>query len=263
VAAGVALLAGLGAVAAVSASAGDDQPDEARVDATVTTVAAQTTTSSSTTTTTQIERATAHQAFDRAADRLVSAGSFAYAGTTHATDVSHVRPGMWLAVEVTVEGEVVTSAHRVHEISVDGAGRAAETVTDGPTVWSRAATSPATLGEVDYLGITEHSGRESTSKGLALLPAWLASSVDRRDAGTDDLGRRLLRASLPAAVLGEIVDGRPAADADILLALDAAGDPVRVEITSVPNGPPLRLALDISRIAEGVVIDLPTDPSPG
>ena len=45
----------------------------------------------------------------------------------------------------------------------------------------------------------------------------------------------------------------------MLLTLNAAGDPVRVEVTSVPTGAPLRLALDLVRIGEPVVIDLPID----
>jgi hypothetical protein len=64
-------------------------------------------------------------------------------------------------------------------------------------------------------------------------------------------------------VLGEVVDGRPAGDASVLLTLDGAGDPVRVEVMSVPSGPPLRLALDLLRIGEPVVIDLPAEaPTP-
>jgi hypothetical protein len=83
--------------------------------------------------------------------------------------------------------------------------------------------------------------------------------VARQDAGTDGRGHRVLTATLPASVLGEVVDGRPAGDASVLLTLDAEGDPVRVEVTSVPTGPPLRLALDLLRIGEPVVIDLPAE----
>jgi hypothetical protein len=100
---------------------------------------------------------------------------------------------------------------------------------------------------------------QGPGKGAALLPAWLDSTVDRQDAGTDGRGHRVLRATLPASVLGEVVDGRPAGDASVLLTFDAAGDPVRVEVASVPTGPPLRLALDLLRIGEPVVIDLPAD----
>jgi hypothetical protein len=228
----------------------DDRPEVARVDVSATTSRDPTTTGNA--------DASPREAFDRAADRLVSAGSFRYVGTTMAIDVSHVRPGLWLAVDLRVEGEVVTATGRVHEIATDDSGRAIETVTEGPVVWSRLATSREALGDATYLPITEESGVQG-EKGAALLPTWLGSTVDRQDAGTDERGRRVLRAILPASALGEIVDGRPAGDAKVLLTLDAAGDPVRVQVTSVPSGPPLRLAMDLVEIGEPVVIELPAD----
>jgi hypothetical protein len=228
----------------------DDQPRDADVDATDATSAEQTTTAA-------MDAVSPEEAFARAADRLVSGGSFGYVGTTSAIDVSHVRPGLWLAVEVTVEGEVVTSSERVHEIAVDGSGRATETVTEGPMVWGRLATSREALPGATYLPITDESGAQRAGKGVALLPTWLDSTVDRQDADTDDRGNRVLRATLPAGVLGETVDGRPAGDATVVLTLDAAGDPLRVEVTSVPTGPPLRLALDLVGIGEPVLIDVP------
>lgn len=227
----------------------DDQPREADV--------ATDATSAEQTTTTAIDAVSPEEAFARAADRLVSGGSFGYVGTTSAIDVSHVRPGLWLAVDLTVEGEVVMSSGRVHEIAVDGSGRATETVTEGPVVWGRLATSREALPGATYLPITDESGAQRAGKGVALLPTWLDSTVDRQDAGTDDRGNRVLRATLPAGVLGETVDGRPAGDATVVLTLDAAGDPLRVEVTSVPTGPPLRLALDLVGIGEPVLIDLP------
>jgi hypothetical protein len=228
----------------------EDDQSGARVDAPVTT-------SRVPTTITAIDDLPPQEAFARAADRLVSAGSFSYVGTTSAIDVSHVRPGLWLAVDLIVEGEVVPSAERVHEIAVDGSGRASETVAEGPVVWGRLATSRAALPEATYIHITEESGVQPAAKGVALLPTWLESTVNRQDAGTDGLGHRVLRATLPASVLGEIVDGRPAGDADVVLTLDAAGDPVWVEVISVPTGPPLLLALDLIGIGEPVLIDLP------
>lgn len=249
---GLALVAVLAAgVVLFVATRDDDRPD--------TDVDAGVTTSPEPTTTTVIDEPSPQEAFAQAADRLVAGGSFGYAGTTSATDVSHVRPGLWLAVDLTVEGEVETSAESVHEIAVDGDGRATETVSAGLVVWGRLATSRESLGDAAYLPITEESGGQGPGKGAALLPAWLDSTVDRQDAGTDGRGHRVLRATLPASVLGEVVDGRPAGDASVLLTLDPAGDPVRVEITSVPTGPPLRLALDLLRIGEPVVIDLPAD----
>jgi hypothetical protein len=247
----VALAAGLGVI---SAGAGDDRPD-ADVEASVTT-------SADPTTTTAISDLSPQEAFGQAADRLVAGGSFGYVGTTSAIDVSHVRPGLWLAVDLTVEGEVATAGESVHEIAVDGRGRAAETVSEGPVVWGRLAASRDELPEATYLPIGDESGRQPDGKGVALLPAWLDATVDRRDAGTDGRGNRVLRAILPASVLGETVDGRPAADAVVVLTLNAAGDPVRVEVTSVPSAPPLRLSLDLVRIGEPVEIDLPADAPP-
>jgi hypothetical protein len=255
VVAGLALVAVLSAgVVLFVATRDDDRPG--------TDVEAGVTTSAEPTTTTAIDGLSPEQAFAQAADRLVAGGSFGYAGTTSATDVSHVRPGLWLAVDLTVEGEVETSAESVHEIAVDGDGRATETVSAGPLVWGRLATSRDGLRDATYLPITEESG-QGAGKGAALLPAWLDATVDRQDAGTDERGHRMLRATLPASVLGEVVDGRPAGDASVLLTLDGAGDPVRVEVMSVPSGPPLRLALDLLRIGEPVVIDLPAEaPTP-
>jgi hypothetical protein len=250
VAVGVAVVVALAAgVVVFTAAGGDDRPEPH--------AGAGSTTSVEPTTTTAVGDLSPQEAFTQAADRLVSGGSFAYAGTTSAIDVSHVRPGLWLAVDLTVEGEVATAAGSVHEIAVDAGGRATETVSQGPVVWGRLATSREDLPEATYLPITEESGEQSAGKGVALLPAWLDSTVDRRDAGTDGRGDRVLRATLPASVLGEVVDGRPAGDADVLLTLDAAGDPVRVEVTSGPAAPPLRLALDLVRIGEPVTIDLP------
>jgi hypothetical protein len=80
----------------------DDRPREADV-------ATGATSADQTTTTTAIDAVSPEEAFARAADRLVSGGSFGYVGTTSAIDVSHVRPGLWLAVDLTVEGEVVMS----------------------------------------------------------------------------------------------------------------------------------------------------------
>jgi hypothetical protein len=236
-----------------SATRNDDRPD--------TDVEAGVTTSVEPTTTTAIDELSPQEAFAHAADRLVAGGSFGYAGTTSATDVSHVRPGLWLAVDLTVEGEVKTSAESMHEIAVDGDGRATETVSAGPVVWGRLATSREALPDATYLPITEESEGQGAGRGAALLPAWLDSTVDRQDAGTDGRGHRVLRATLPASVVGEVVDGRPAGDASVLLTLDAAGDPVRIEVTSVPTGPPLRLALDVLHIGEPVVIDVPAESS--
>jgi hypothetical protein len=77
-------------------------------------------------------------AFAQASHRLMSSGAFAYEGSVHAEAASPVRPGLWLAAEVRVEGEVQLPS-RTREVMVDSAGRASETVVVGPTAWGRSA----------------------------------------------------------------------------------------------------------------------------
>src|SRR4029450_9780966 len=92
-------------------------------------------------------------------------------------------------------------AESVHESAVDGDGRATETVSAGPLVWGRMATSRDGLRDATYLPITEESG-QGAGKGAALLPAWLDATVDRQDAGTDERGHRVLSRPLPGARAG-------------------------------------------------------------
>jgi hypothetical protein len=251
--AAAAVLAGVGAVvagggsdqrsraAAVGAgSGGDDETGDTRA-----------------TTTTTVREVTPQEAFGLGGQRLVDAGSFSYTGTASATDVSHVRPTLWLAVDLTVEGQVVTSTGRVHEVAVAADGRAAETVTDGPAVWGRSSPTLDDLTDEGYEAIPELSDDDLPAKGAGLLPTWLAAAVDPVAAGPDELGRRTFRATIPADVLGEIERGRRAVDATVVLTLDGADDPVRVDITSAAGGPPLHLVFDLSDFGVPVSIEAP------
>ena len=263
----VGLVAGgllVGAVAGLAAATGgDDRPADtaagpgAAADAPATTA-------------TTVPPVTTDQAFAAAARRLTTAGSFTYTGTVSATDVSHVRPMFWLAVSSTVEGQVATATGRLHEVAVTSDGRAAETVTAGSDVWGRRASTVEGLAGQAYEAIPGLSGPESgpdgdrdgagqalQARGAALLPAWLASATGPTDAGPDEEGRRRFQATIPAGVLGEIERERQAVDATVVLTLDAAGAPVRVEITSAPDGPPLHLVLDIGGLGSPVAIEPP------
>ena len=209
------------------------------------------------TTTTTVREVTPQEAFGLGGQRLIDAGSFSYTGTASATDVSHVRPTLWLAVDLTVEGQVVTSTGRVHEVAVAADGRAAETVTDGPAVWGRSSPTLDDLTDEGYEAIPELSDDDLPAKGAGLLPTWLSAAVDPLAAGTDELGRRTFRATIPADVLGEIERGRRAVDATVVLTLDGANDPVRVDIASAAGGPPLHLVFDLSDFGVPVSIEAP------
>jgi hypothetical protein len=197
------------------------------------------------------------QAFAQAAARLRQVGSFGYRGTVSATDVSVARPARWLAVELTVDGQVVVATARLHEVAVAEDGRAAETVAAGAQVWGRSAASREALAAEGYELIPALSGADPAARGAALLPDWLAAVTAPAAAGTDALGRTAYRGTLPAAVLGPVERERPAVDAEVVVSLDPAGDPARVELTGVAGGPRFHVALDLSRLGAPLTIDAP------
>ncbi|HEY8548047.1 MAG TPA: hypothetical protein VIL36_23475, partial [Acidimicrobiales bacterium] len=197
-------------------------------------------------------------ALDLALDRLRTAGTFTYQGTSLATDVSPIRPGVWLTVELTHTGEADLAAGELHDIGVADDGRATETVTDGTIVWGREADSVEALDDTGYLTIGAPSEVPEPS-GALLLPTWLEAATTVEDLPDDGSGLRRLRVVVPADVFGVIVDGEPAVDAEVVLGLDTTGNPVRVEVGTI-GGPPLRLTLDLV-LGAPVVVDVPEPPA--
>jgi hypothetical protein len=175
--------------------------------------------------------------------RLREAGTFTYQGTSLATDVSPVRPGVWLTVELTHTGEVDLGAGELHDVGVTADGRATETVADGTIVWGRLADSVDELAGVAYLTIGEPNELPEPT-GALLLPTWLELASTVEDLPDDGSGRRHLRLVVPADAFGEVETGAPPADAEIILSLDGTGTPVRVEVRTI-DGPPLTLAWDL------------------
>src|SRR5690606_22869757 len=117
---------------------------------------------------------------------LTVAGSFSYTGNVSATDVSHVRPMLWLAVASSVEGQVDTGSLRLHEIAVAADGAAAETIAVGDAVWGRRAATRDALADLAYDPVPGLSGPGSAggdpalvppARGAALLPAWLRAAT--------------------------------------------------------------------------------------
>jgi len=251
VAAGIVVLLGAGAMVVAGAGSGDTgaaSSTRPRLDSVTTEAPATTTTTMP---------ASPEDAFAGAASRLEAAGTFAYQGTVTASDVSAVRPSLWLAVDVTVDGEASLAGGLVHEVAVAGNGRATETVVVGPDVWGRTARTRDALAEAGYEGIPELSKPEPATKGAAGLAAWLAAVEEPQAAGVDVQGRRQYRGTLPAAALGPTERGRRAVDAEVVLVLDRTGRPAHVDITTVPGGPPLHLALDLTNLGAPVAIEPP------
>jgi hypothetical protein len=254
---GVLVAAGMAGVLGVGAMLVADAGSEGTDSATGTTTQSRATTSEVVTTTTTTAVASPEEAFAGAVTRLEAAGTFAYRGTVTASDVSAVRPSLWLAVDITVDGEVSLGNGLVHEVAVAENGQATETVVAGVDVYGRSARSRDSLVDEGYEGIPELSGPEPETKGVAGLVRWLAGVAEPAAAGVDGEGRRVYRATIPASVLGPTERGRRAVDAEILLTLDRVGDPVHVDITTVPGGPPLHLAFELSGPGAPVEIEPP------
>jgi hypothetical protein len=250
----VALLLGLGVVVL---GGGDDSPEQADATTADDAAGADATTGSQPATT-PVAQLTPAQAFTQAGQRLQTAGTFAYEGTSSATDVSPVRPGPWMGVELTVEGQVQLTPPRLIEEATAGDGTVGETVTDGVTIWGRSAPDAATFADLGLQTLYTLPEPTPAKVGGLLLPQWLTSATAATDAGRDSLGRRTFRATLPASVLGPLEDDAAPVDAVLVLALDPNGDPAHLEVTTAA-GPPLRLVYDIVRIGDAMSIQVPGD----
>lgn len=247
-------IVGLVAVLVVlGGGSGDDDP-QATGDGTQSQDDASTTEQPATTTVAQL---TVDEAFTQATERLEDAGSFTYSGTTLASDVNPIRPGLWLAVELTIVGEIDLTSSSVHEVGTVPSGKATETVTDGMIVWGRLGDSVDDLTEESYLTVGEPVVEPPIRLGVGLLPDWFDAGIEREELPDDGSGRRTFRATIPAEVLGEVEDGRDLVPAELLVTLDQAGDPVHVEVTAAPEGPTLRLVLDIADLGDPVTFDFP------
>jgi hypothetical protein len=190
-------------------------------------------------------------AFAQASHRLISSGAFAYEGSVHAEAASPVRPGLWLAAEVRVEGEMQLP-NRTREVMVDSAGRAVETVVVGPTAWGRSAERRDNLSEQDLRVVFEGP----PVMGAALIGEWLGASTDRRRDGTDDHGRPVYAARFAMAPT-DARPSQPAVEGDLRLTLDSEGNPAFVEVDGTVHGSGVTIGLTFSDIAGDIRIPAP------
>ena len=248
---------GVGASAVLAGVGGEDEP---RSDTAAAGPESSDATEPPATTTTTRPAVTADEAFAVAAERLSTAGSFGYRGMARATDVSLVRPMLWLAVESSVTGEVELATGRLHEVAVAADGRASETVTQGLVVWGRRASLAASLDDEAYSLVPELSESDRVlARGLVMLPTWLAAAVDPVEVEGTPGGPAQFQATVPADVVGEVERGIEAEDLVALLTVDDDGTPVRIELTTADSDR-LHLALELTGVGEPVTITPPAAP---
>lgn len=198
---------------------------------------------------------TARAAFAEAVLRLERAGSFTYQGRVHAAAASPFRPGTWISPDVTVQGEVVLPHVLTHEVAVGPSGAAVETVTSGPTVWSRTAPASGRLPGVEWA--VESSGSTPLPLGMAAVAGRIGRAHDPRGEAPDEAARRVIRATFPLGddgPFGELLSG-----ADLLLTLHYSGDIARVVITSAPAAPELVMEIDITGLGAAKRIAVPDE----
>jgi hypothetical protein len=251
------LIAG-GAVAAVAAVAvgvgvlaggGDDDP-------VATTATTDRPSSATTGTTGTTAPPSPEQAFRQAGTKLSEAGSFTYAGSARALDVTPVRPTRWLGTELTVTGEVDLGTGRLHEVAVAPDGEATETVIDGATVWGRQADSVDELADAEYSVIDELTRDTPTPQGAQLVPVWLALAAGPVPA-PEAAAQPAYSGTLTAAALGDDSGATP--DSVITVTLDAGGTPIHLEVVGLPDGEGLRLVYDLANVGQVGPITSPGD----
>jgi hypothetical protein len=208
---------------------------------------------------------TAHIAYSEAVRRIGQAGSFSYRGWVHAAGPSPMRPGTWLARDVTVEGAVLLTDAITREVAVAASGGAVETVTSGETAWSRTASSVAGLDHAawevvvspDATGPSPQGAFDAARPkrlGVALLADVVRSAGNPRGEPPDATGRRTLHAASPMNAR-DLRYGDLMAGADVSLALDEAGDVDQIVVTSAPvDDPQLVIEIGIERLGEPELI---------
>ncbi|MGH9227339.1 MAG: hypothetical protein ACRD07_01195 [Acidimicrobiales bacterium] len=204
---------------------------------------------------------TADVAYTEAVRRFGRAGSFAYRGSVHAAGPSPMRPGPWLAPDVTVEGAVLLANAITREVAVDAGGRAVETVTSGPTAWSRTASSAGGLAQAPWEAVVTPDiarprppGAAGATRphrlGIALVADVVRSAGNRHSEPPDATGRRTVHGSAPMNA-ADLRYGDLLAGAEVSLALDEAGDVDHISLTSAPvDDPQLVVELAIERLGE-------------
>jgi hypothetical protein len=198
------------------------------------------------------ERA-ARIAFFEAGYRLLQAGSFTYRGEVHAAERSSFPLRGWTAGDVVIEGAVALKGGLTHDVAVDATGRAVETVTSGPNLWTRSAST------VEELGADRWTFR-TLSRPLVLGPTavlrLVLSARDPQEEAPDTARRCVIRATMPTAnqpdAYGELLVG-----ASVLLTLDEEGSIARIVVRSAPDDPELVVELDVARVGEPQAIAPP------
>jgi hypothetical protein len=186
--------------------------------------------------------------------------AFAYRGSVRAAASRPFGAGTSRVGDLAIEGAVLLQPALARVVAADGRGKAEETLTSGTTVWTRTAASADTLRAVPWRARPTSLDAGSTLD-MQVVARLITTAGDPRGEAPDAVGRRVIRATLPARGDGG-GNVLPLAGADVLLSLDDAGDIAHIVLTWPPRDP--RFVLDVELFAHNRPQDIaPPDRGPG
>ncbi|HET6664333.1 MAG TPA: hypothetical protein VFG94_08745 [Acidimicrobiales bacterium] len=198
--------------------------------------------------------------FAEAMLRFGEVHSFAYRGSVRAATSRPFGAGTSRVGDLAIEGAVLLQPALARVVAADGRGKAEETLTSGTTVWTRTAASADTLRAVPWRARPTSLDAGSTLD-MQVVARLITTAGDPRGEAPDAVGRRVIRATLPARGDGG-GNVLPLAGADVLLSLDDAGDIAHIVLTWPPRDP--RFVLDVELFAHNRPQDIaPPDRGPG
>jgi hypothetical protein len=170
--------------------------------------------------------------------------SFAYRGSVHATATRPFGAGASAVGDLTVDGAVLLRHALAGQVAADSGGRLVETITSGPTVWTRTAADPDSLGGAPWQVrvATGPAADMLDMLDMQTLARLITTAGDPRGEPPDIAGRRVIRATLPSRGVGA---GTLLPGADVLFSLDAGRDVAHVVVTWPARDPQLVLDLEI------------------
>jgi hypothetical protein len=203
-------------------------------------------------------QAETRRAFAEAMLQFSDVHSFAYRGSVRAAASRPFGAGASAVGDRAVEGAVLLQHALARVVAADGRGRAEETLTSGATVWTRSGASADALHGAPWQ-VRPTPLDATTTLDMQILARLITTAGDPRGEAPDAVGRRVIRATLPAR--GE-VNAPLLSGADVLLSLDDAGDIAHLVVAWPPRDP--QLVLDVEIFAHNEPQDIaPPDRGPG
>jgi hypothetical protein len=191
-------------------------------------------------------QAETRRAFAESMLRFEEVHSFSYSGSVRAAPTRPFGAGDSSVGDLYVEGAVLLQPALAREVVADEGGRVVETISSGPTIWTRTAASAEALKNAPWR-VRAETGREATDMvDMQVLAHLITTAGNPRGEAADIAGRRVIRATVP--IRGDDRGGDVPAlpGADVLLSVDHAGNVGHLVVTWPPHDPQLVLDVEIS-----------------